>query len=139
MKLSYSGGGLPEVGACSSEKKTNWLVLHRCRNGAIPPKILGRGAEPPFVLQTSIVIAQISKHLPGLIMSKCASIAAKSIPLDLQFMFSPRNSPRSCKNGRGLTQVGVVVKISRAQLDIQLPQPSIFSYAYVLVHGCHCS
>ena len=53
--------------------------------GATPPplpNILGRGTEPPFVLQPSIVTTQISKYLPGLIMSKCASIAAKSIPFN---------------------------------------------------------
>ena len=36
-------------------------------------------------------------------MSKCTSIASKSISLDLRFIFSSRNS---CKNGRSLTQSG---------------------------------
>ena len=72
--------------------------LHRRRNlggGG------GGGGRAPFILQPSIVTTQISKHLPGPIMSKCASIAAKSILLNFFTEKLVIAASIVQKNGRG--------------------------------------
>ena len=82
----------------------------------LPPNINNNNIQGLKGQCTPLFSTQISKHLPGLIMSKCALTASKSIPLDLQFIFHRKNCDISLdrvKNGRGLTKVGVVVKILR--------------------------
>ena len=84
--------------------------MYKITRSACTPNILGWGADPPLLSSPVLLQVQISKHLPGLIMSEYTSIAAKSIPLDLKFSFSPRNlcdiAASIVQNGRGSTQSG---------------------------------
>ena len=87
-------------------------------------KTLGKFSQPSIVTQISYL---------AWLWVKCASIAAKCILLDLQFVSS---SPRSCKNGRGLTQSRrghKNLRALRAQLFIQPPNLQSFS---IFLHLC---
>ena len=62
-----------------------------------------------FILQPSIITPQISKYLPGLIMSKYASIAFKSIPLNIEKLAIAGSIVQKWAQ---FDTVGVIVKIS---------------------------